>query len=84
MATEQSFEQSRLEFLRDSIRMLEKLQREINADLLHDAEVQLTFEPKQRGSLRDGNVRALAAVYTLDDYLAAELAYEQKRLQKEL
>lgn len=72
-----------MDFLRDSVWILEKLRREINADLLHEAEVQLTFQLNQRGSLRDSTVQALAAVYVLEDYLAAELAYEQKKLRKE-
>ena len=58
--------------------MLEKLQCEINAELLHDAELRLMFEPKQRGNLRDSTVKSLAAIYTLDDFLAAALADEHE------
>ena len=54
-----------------AIMELEKL---LQADLMREAEIQLNFRPQHRGDPDYRTVQALAAAYTLEDYLSNVIA----------
>lgn len=56
-----------------------QLEQEIQAQLTHEVGVDLTFSEHQRSGPNYRTVKALAAVYELQDYLANEIAEEHSK-----
>ena len=59
------------------------LEQEIQAQLEHEVGVDLTFSAHQRSGPNYRTVKALAAVYELQDYLAGEIADAKNKNPKE-
>ena len=53
---------------------LDELQQQLQRQIMHEAEVQLTIRPQHRTGPDYRTVQALAAAYTLQDYVAGCLA----------
>lgn len=60
--------------LRAAYNIIAELEKLLQADLMHEAEVQLGFRPQHRGGPDYRTVQALAATYTLQDYLSNAIA----------
>ena len=53
---------------------MEELEKEIRQQLMNEAEIQLQFPQHQQDGPNYRTVQALAAVYTLQDWLANDIA----------
>ena len=53
---------------------LDELQQQLQIQLMHEVEVQMTFRPQHRTGPDYRTVQALAAAYTLQDYVAGLMA----------
>ena len=58
---------------RAAYRFIVELEKELQAQLMHEAEVELTVQEKYRSGPNYRTVQALAAAYTLQDYFAGAI-----------